>query len=336
MTPIVDGLDIDTLPENAIHRLRLRMGETGLGEPESVPIYVARGRREGPTIGLTAALHGNEINGIAVLQRLFQSLDTEALKGNIVGVLVSNPLGYLALRRRYVESIDLNHSFPGNPHGNSAQAFAAHFLDRVIRPLDLLLDLHTASIGRENCLYVRANMSDPRTARMAYLQRPQIIVHNPPFDGTLRGAAAYLGIPAITVEIGDASSFQDRYIRRTLAGVRAVLQDVGMVPRRPLTPGPDPILCRRSSWTYTDGGGLLTVVPELVASIEEGEILAQRTNIWGDLLNEMLAPHAGVIVGRSTQPVARTGDRVAHIGEVATDADTHLVQRDEATVGVLL
>lgn len=330
MTPIRHALDLDALERGQIHRIRLALTEDAFGDAECLPILVARGRRDGPVLGLTAALHGNEINGIAVLQRLFARLDTDTLRGTVVGVLVANPIGYMALRRRFVESIDLNHSFPGSANGNAASVFAHRLLDRVVKPLDMLLDLHTASVGRENCLYVRADMTDPRTARMAYLQRPQIIVHNPAHDGTLRGAAAALGIPAITVEIGDASRFQDKYIRRTLAGIRAVAMDLHMLPRRPQAPGPDPLLCRRSAWIYTDGGGLLHVEPGLVEPIERDAVLARRTDIWGDLQSELLAPFSGVIVGRSTQPVARTGDRVAHIGELATVADTHLVQRADA------
>jgi hypothetical protein len=328
--PPQDLLDLDALPMGEVHRVRLAMTENGLGEPECIPLFVARGRRPGPVMGLTAALHGNEVNGIAVLQRLFAAIHPESLRGTLVGVLVANPVGYLALRRRFVEAVDLNHSFPGDDHGSAANVFAHRLLHRVVGKLDVLLDLHTASLGRENCLYVRADMSDPRTARMAYLQRPQIIVHNPPHDGTLRGAAAYLGIPAITVEIGDAHRFQDKYIRRTLAGIRAVAMDHGMIPRRPQAPGPEPILCRRSAWVYTDGGGLLHVLPELVQPVSHGEVIARRTNIWGDVQSEVTAPFSGVIVGRSTQPVARTGDRIAHLGELATPADTHLVPRANA------
>ncbi len=332
MTAVIDldDLNLDSLAPGKIHRIRLHMSENGLGEPESIPILVARGMKEGPIMGLTAALHGNEVNGVAVLQRLFGSLHIETLRGTVVGVLVANPIGYLALRRRFVEGIDLNHSFPGMEQGNSANMFARRLLDRVVRHFHLHLDLHTASAGRENCLYVRADMSDPGTARMAYLQRPQIIVHNPPHDGTLRGTSAYLGIPAITVEIGDAHRFQERYIKRTLAGVRAVAMDLGMMPRRAHVPGPDPILCRRSAWVYTNGGGLLTVQPELVDPVEKDQVIAIRTDVRGDVQSEITAPFSGVVVGRSNQPVARTGDRVAHLGELATPADTHLVLRADA------
>jgi len=330
VTPPRHELDLDSLPKGKVHRLRLAITEDGLGEPECLPVFVARGRRPGPVMGLTAALHGNEVNGIAVLQRLFAALNPETLRGTMVGVLVANPVGYLALRRRFVEAVDLNHSFPGTDPGPAASVFAHRVLHRVVGHLDLLLDLHTASLGRENCLYVRADMSDPHTARMAYLQRPQIIVHNPPHDGTLRGAAAYLGIPAITVEIGDAHRFQDKYIRRTLAGIRAVAMDRGMVPRRQQAPGPEPLLCRRSAWVYTDGGGLLHVLPELVQPVAQGDVIARRTDVWGDVQSEVPAPFAGVVVGRSTQPVARTGDRIAHLGELATPNDTHLLPRSDA------
>ena len=87
------------------------------------------------------------------------------------------------------------------------------------------------------------------------------------------------------------------------------------------------MLCRRSNWVYTDGGGLLHVLPGLVESVEKDQVIARLTDIWGDPKSEIRAPFASVVVGRSTQPVARTGDRIAHLGELATPDDTHLILR---------
>lgn len=310
-----DSLRLEELPLGRTTRLWIRLATDGFGEPECVPVIVARGLKEGPVVGITAALHGNELNGIPVMHRLFNRLDCRSLRGTVVGVLAANVPGFHNLRRRQVESFDLNHRFPGDPDGNVADVVSHRLLDRVIRHVDVLLDLHTASFGRENTLYVRADMDEERTARMALLQRPQIVVHNPPADGTLRGAAAALGIPAITVEIGDAHRFQERFIKRTLVGIRAVLMEYELIPRRPLAVGSSPIVCRSSRWIYAEGGGLLTVLPGLADRIEEGEVVARRVDIFGDLLAEVRAPSSGIVVARSTQPVCRTGARILHIGD---------------------
>jgi hypothetical protein len=311
---VVDHLDVDSLPTAAISRLRLELIHDGLGRPIRLPIMVARGKKPGPIFGITAAVHGNELNGIPVIHRLFQRIDINHLRGSIVGVVVVNIPGMLGHRRDIEEGHDLNRIMPGRPDGNLGEVYAHRLLDRVVRHFEYLVDLHTASHGRVNSLYVRADMLDSATAQMALLQRPQIVVHSRASDGTLRGAASELGIPAITVEIGNPGRFQSEYVKGSLAGLRAVLAEAGMVPRRPLHIKATPMVCARSYWIYTDVGGLLDVLPNVTDRVEKDEVLARQTNIFGDVIREYRAPEAGVVVGRSVDPVAPSGARILHLG----------------------
>ena len=194
-------------------------------------------------------------------------------------------------------------------------------VERIVRKFDLMIDLHTASDGRVNSLYVRADMTQAESARMAYLQRPQIIVHNEPSDRTLRGAAGELDIPAITLEIGNPGRFHSDYIKRALTGVRTVLADHSMIRKRPVNPGPEPVLCQRSHWIYTEQGGLLEVFPKVTDRIEAGELIARLTNPFGDRIADYHAPASGVVVGHSINPVAETGARILHIGYLAEPGD---------------
>ena len=315
---LVDELDVSSLPRGSVSRLRLALVHDGLGRPVRLPVLVAVGRRPGPVFGITAALHGNELNGMPVIHQLLSKLDVNTLKGTVVGVVAVNIPGVLAHERKFADGTDLNHIMPGEPHGNAPKAYAHRLIDRVVRHFDYLADLHTASFGRVNSLYVRADMEDPEAAQMAYLQRPQIIVHNPPSDQTLRGAAASLGIPAITVEIGNPQRFQRDYIKRATTGLRAVLARRGMIRRRVTTIVEDPVLCESSGWLYTDHGGLLEVLPSLAQRVEEGEIIARMTSVFGDVVREYRAPHDAIIIGKSVDPVAETGARIAHLGILAT------------------
>lgn len=316
---IVDALNIESLPLESKTRLVVDLIHDGMGRAMRVPVIVVRGRREGPVFGLTAALHGNELNGIPVAHRLVDALDPAQLRGSVVVVPVVNIPGLLANEREYRESMDLNHVMPGRPDGNEAQVYAYRFIERVVRHFDYLVDMHTASFGRENTLYVRADLSDEMTARMAVLQRPSIILHNPPSDRTLRGTASARGIPAITVEIGNPHIFQHKHIRRALTGIRAVLAELKMVAKRPLALGAIPVICSESRWIYTDSGGLLEVHPELGEVVETNAPLAMQLDAFGDVVREYRAPVRGVIIGKSINPVAPTGARIAHLGTIATD-----------------
>lgn len=317
--PTLDHLDVADLERGRVHRLYVQIAEEGLGMPIRVPVLVGRGERDGPVFGLTAALHGNELNGIPVIHGLFDRLETEAVKGTVVAVVGVNIPGILRRQREYKDGTDLNHMMPGVADGNASQVYAHRFVERIARRFDFLVDLHTASTGRANSLYVRADMTRADVARMAYLQRPQIIVHNPPNDRTLRGAAQALGIPAITLEIGNPQRIHQKFVRRSLVGLRAVLAEVGMLRKRPVAMGDPPVLCESSSWTYTDRGGLLEVYPAITDRVREGEVVARMTSVWGDVVAEYAAEHDGVVIGRSVDPVAETGARIVHLGRIATD-----------------
>lgn len=258
------------------------------------------------------------------------TLDARTLRGTVVAVVVMNVPGYLNHERRFLGGWDLNHAFPGTDVGDAAAVYAKRLMDRLVVHFDSLVDLHTASFGRVNSLYVRADMTDAKAAEMAYLQRPQIILHSPPSDHTLRGAAAELGIPAVTLEIGNPQRFHRDYIRRSLVGLRAVMAHHGMSRRRAIAAGPPPVLCERSYWLYTDHGGLLEVFPDVTDLVQEGQEIAQLTNPFGDVITTYRAPEAGVVIGRSVNPVGQTGARILHLGVPAVpgDARFHPRRRD--------
>jgi uncharacterized protein len=323
---LVHDLSLDALQPATLHKLQLELAHDSLGRPIRLPIIVAKGRRPGPVFGITAAVHGNELNGIPVVQRLTTSLDLNALRGTVVGVVVMNIPGYLANERQFLGTWDLNHLFPGKVDGNAAEVYVYRFVERVVRHFDALADLHTASFGRVNSLYIRADMTHPVVGQMAHLMRPQIIVHNPPNDKTLRGHADTLNIPSMTVEIGNPQRFNGDFIRRTMAGLRRVMAQHGMVKKRTAKVDPCRVLCRRSRWMYTDKGGLLDVFPTVTERVKKGDVVAELRDPWGDLVATYKAPNEGIVIGRNVNPVASTGARILHLGRVADDDDPRFIR----------
>jgi hypothetical protein len=309
-------LDVDELPTGQISRAYIEIVADGLATDILVPVLVARGRKAGPVFGLTAAVHGNELNGIRVIHDVFENLDVTTLRGTLVGVVCVNVPGLHANEREIYRSFDLNHMFPGVSSGNVAQVYANRLMDRIVGTFDYLVDLHTASFGRINSLYVRADLHNLTTREMASRLRPEIVVHNPASDRTLRGAAMERGIPAITVEVGDPQRFQSKYIKSTRVGIRDLLSDAKMLPKRARKEGPTPIFCEQSYWMYTDRGGLLEVLPSVATLVVAGEIIARVRDSFGDIIREYEAPHDGVVIGKSVNPISPTGSRIVHIGRV--------------------
>jgi predicted deacylase len=334
-TPIFRNreLAIEDFPRGEVSRLYIDLVANGLAQDILLPVLVARGKRDGPVFGLTAAVHGHELNGIRVIHDLMHHVDPRQLQGALVAVVVVNVPGLHRHQREFVDGGDLNHIFPGREDGNVAEVYAHRILHRIVDRFDFLVDLHTASFGRVNSLYVRADMTQLATATMAYIQRPQIIVHNPPSDYTLRGAAMDLGIPSITLEVGDPQRFQPSFVRSSRIGLRTVLAAAGMLPRRAVAEGNEPVLCERSYWMYADRGGLLEVLPRPTELVSRGERVAVLRNAFGDVIREYHAPEDGIVIGKSVNPVGQTGARILHLGIVA--APQHAFKRRGAGPPVL-
>lgn len=313
----VDSLAIESLEVGKFSRLFIEIVENGIGRPIQVPVVVARGKKQGPIFGITAALHGNELNGIPVIHKLLQRLNLKTLRGTIVCLIAANIPGLLTEQREFTDGQDLNHIMPGKPNGKISQVYAFNLVDRITQHFDYLVDLHTASEGRANSLYVRADLKQETTAQMAYLLRPQIIVHNPPSDYTLRGTAAEAGKPAITVEICDPQKFQHDPISRTIKGIRRILNHVGMIPSKTVTSKvatKTPTLCKKSYWILAERGGMMRCVPKIAERVSKDQLIATQVNIFGDIIREYLAPEDGIVIGHCVNPIGQTGARIMHLG----------------------
>lgn len=303
--------------EPGVHRLALTLIEDGAATPVRVPLVVVRGARPGPVVGLTAAVHGNELNGIPTIHRLFKRLDFAEVRGTVVGATIVNVPGYLRYDRLFPDDRDLNRIFPGKANGNESDVYAHRLVERLIAHFDVLLDLHTASFGRVNSYYVRADMSDPRTATMARTLGAEIIVHNQGADGTLRACAAARGIAALTVEIGDPQVIDRGKVKESRVGLRDVLEELDVVDADGERAHRRALECDRSRWLYTDTGGILEVLPKLADEVEAGAPIAHLLDPWGQRVRTYRAPESGVVIGRSTNPVAPTGARILHLGHLA-------------------
>lgn len=312
--PHITEFNISDIPVGTIKHFWLNIVSDGFGSPISIPLMVARGVEKGPVLGLTAAVHGNELNGIPVIQRLFNEIDVKELRGTIIGVPVVNVPSFMRKQRRFNDGVDLNHIMPGKADGNLSQIYAYRFIERLVKHFDFLIDLHTASFGRINSYYVRADMGQEATKILAQLQNADIIVHNPPSDGTLRGAADELGIPAITLEVGNPSIFQKRLIRSGIEGIHNALCHLKMIDDEIELSEKETVLCKKSYWIYTDRGGLLTIHVELRDIVKKGQKIATIRNIFGAQLNEFFAPEDGIVIGKSISPVNQSGGRILHLG----------------------
>ncbi|KAI8967165.1 hypothetical protein BDF20DRAFT_902111 [Mycotypha africana] len=330
--PIIrDKLTVNDFPEKTISTAWIKLVKQGLSEWIRLPVIVCRGTdtESHPVVGITAAVHGNELNGVPCIHCVVSEIDVNHLKGTVVAVPCVNVAGYLKFTREFADGRDLNRYFPGREDGFAAQVFCHHLMNKVISQFHYLIDLHTASFGRVNSYYVRADMNDATAARMARLQQPQIVLHNSGQDGTLRSACSAKGIKAITVEIGNPQLFQSQYVQWSYMGVMRILDDLNMYSLNEAATNdmviqgpPNTILCSKGFWIYTKTGGVLEVFPGVNTIIKKGDLIARIKNIFGNVIEEYYAPCSGIVIGRSSNPVAMSGDRILHLGVIKKKSES--------------
>ncbi len=309
-----DDLKISSLKRGEIHRLQILLSDNSLGVPWRVPLIIIRGKGKGPTVGLTAALHGNELNGISTIFKLVKEIDPMKLMGTLVLVPISNVPGYLMNQRVFSDNVDLNRIMPGKPIGVPSNLYAHYFVTKIVSKFNYLLDLHTASHGRVNCLYLRADIENEETRTLAFLQNPQIIVRKFDETGTLRAWANENNIPAITIEIGNPNAFQHSLIDETLDGILNTLKYLKMIDGEVEDMVTDATICDNSYWIYASKGGIVDVKAKLADEIEEGQIIAIVYDVFGQVKEEIKADRSGIVIGQNVSPNCDAGTRILHLG----------------------
>jgi uncharacterized protein len=319
---MIDSIHLDDIAPNQIKKYWLKMIDNGMSQPVCIPVIIAKGRATKPVVGLTAAIHGNELNGIRVIQRVMEDINIDSLTGTIIAIPGLNAISLPLDERRYIDQEDLNRNFPGKKNGDQSQQYVWQINQKVLTKMDYLVDMHTASFGRENTLYVRGDVSNEKIKTMALLQDADIVLQNkgnPSANDqisttrTMRAEAILKGIPTITVEYANPQVFQPQIIERGKTGIENILSWLEMIPKE-IVPVPKPTICKKSYWIYVDQGGYLEVPVELNQLVKKDELIATLRNPFGDIIKQYYAPEDGIIIGKSTNPINMNGGRIIHLG----------------------
>ena len=290
----------------------------GIAVPTAV--LVVHGVREGPTLCLTAALHGDELNGIEIVRRVLYELDPNQLAGTVIGVPIVNLHGFRRSSRYLPDRRDLNRFFPGAAHGSSASRIAHSFFEQVVRRCNALVDIHTGSFQRTNLPQLRADMKVPAVAGLTSGFTATSVLHSEGEPGTLRRAAVEVGIPAVTLETGEPGRLQQHEIEHGTQGIAGLLDHLGMVALPSARPAPEPVYSE-STWVRADRGGLLFGAVSLGQRVRTGDLLGTVTDPITNVRSELRAPQDGRILGMAQNQVVMPGFAAFRIGIPTTESD---------------
>lgn len=298
-------------------RIMLKAGETFTGMEVNLPIMVHRGLEDGPVLAITAAVHGDEINGTGAIRTLIQEPPFELKRGSLILVPVVNMMGFERFSRYTPDRRDLNRTFPGSSKGSLTGRLAHLIMEQIVGRSDYMVDLHTAAVRRTNFPNVRADMGNEDCARIAKIFGTEIIVDGLGPNGSLRQEATKAGCPTIILEAGEALKVEPSVQDTTLRGLTLIMAELGMIdaPEETLhETTPHQIIVDKSSWVRAGSGGFLTFHVAPGDTVEEGQRLATNTGLLGRELETISSPHQGIILGMTTMPAVSPGDPILHIG----------------------
>jgi len=280
----------------------------------NMPVQVLNGKRAGPTLFVSAAIHGDELNGVEIIRRLLKQKILQRLRGCLIAVPIVNVHGFLDQSRYLPDRRDLNRSFPGTPRGSVAARLAHKFSTEIIQQSNYGIDLHTGALHRSNLPQVRANLEDETTLAMANAFNVPVMINAPVRDGSLRGYAAEQGIPTVLYETGEALRFDEVGIRAGLRGVSSVMRTLGMLPpRNRPTAGSESLIATSTSWIRAPSSGIVRLKAKLGQRADKGQALAVISDPFGEAEEVVAATFSGIVIGRSNLPLAHEGDALIHM-----------------------
>lgn len=285
-----------------------------------MPVHVIRSKQDGPIVFVSAAVHGDELNGIEIIRRLITMKSLRLLNGTVIFVPMVNVYGVLNQSRYMPDRRDLNRCFPGSAKGSLAGIVADKFINEIVSHCDYGIDLHTGAIHRSNLPQIRASLKDDETSELARAFGVPVILNADIRDGSLREAAVSSGVRVLLYEAGQALRFDELSIRAGMRGIQNILHHLGMVKARKKTPQQvTPFIANTSKWMRANASGIVNNLKDLGAMVEKGDALARIGSPFGEVFDTVRASRSGIIIGKQNIPLVQEGDAMFHIAYFAEE-----------------
>lgn len=285
--------------------------------PVNLSVQVLHGREPGPVVFVSAALHGDEVNGVEVIRRLLRSSALRRLKGTLLAIPIVNAYGFLGHNRYLPDRRDLNRCFPGTSTGSLGSQLANLMMTHIVERCDYGIDLHSGAIHRPNLPQARGELSDERVKRMARAFAAPVMLNAGYRDGSLRKAAAEVGVPVLLYEASEALRFDEYSVRVGMQGVLRVLQDLDMISAKRLGKlRVRPVEASSSRWLRAPTGGIFRARTDLGRHVVKDQIMGYVSDPFGEQEAPLRAEFDGIVIGMLNLPMVNQGDALMHVARV--------------------
>jgi predicted deacylase len=305
----------------------LRIAPRGGDAGSEIPFSIVHGVRPGPVLALVAGTHGMEYAPIVALQRLRRGIDPSTLGGTIIMVHVANMPSFLGRTIYYspADGKNLNRVFPGKADGTLSERIADSITREVIARATHVIDIHCGDGNESLRPYVYWITTGPKEVadagrRLALASGFDHIVvdRGRPTDPAqsiyLSNTAILRGKPALTVESGYLAATDEESIARIERAVAGWLKELGMRADGP-PPVSAPVWIERSEVLTSSATGMFYAAVERGHSVAAGTVLGRVTDFHGNVLQEVKAPFAGIVLYVLGTPPISKGEPVAYVGQ---------------------
>ncbi len=341
------------IPANKIQELKIADVEIYPGEKKrinlkvaklydltqmEIPVQVIRGKEEGPILFVSAAVHGDEINGVEIIAKLLKHRSLSKIRGTLIAVPIVNIFGFNAKSRYLPDRRDLNRCFPGTQKGSLAAQIANTFMEEIVNKCTHGIDLHSAATHRDNLPQIRVALSDhPDLKRMAYSFGAPVIIDSKAAEGTLR-AAVKGKLAYMVFEGGRPLRFEPHVTKAGLDGILNVMAELGMLPKevKPKNKKSKSALANSTYWLRAPESGILHTKKKLGQAVKANEVLGYLTDAFGEQHQNITATKPGIVIGESILPLYNQGDAMYHIAcfDTAEKSSSFIIDEDYYTSGV--
>lgn len=290
--------------------------------PISLSVHVVHGKRPGPVLFVSAAIHGDEVIGVEIVRRLLRARPLKSIAGTLLAVPIVNTFGFLNHSRYLPDRRDLNRCFPGLSEGSMASRLAHIFMREVVERSDVGIDLHSAAIHRSNLPQIRLTPGNERLAGLGRAFGAPVMMQSKLREGSLRMAAEEAGVDVLLYEGGEGLRFDELAARAGVSGVLRVMHHLEMIPRKGAPrQKTSPVLAKESRWYRAPAGGVFRGYLATGEAVRPGTILGAVSDPFGEVEAEVVCEERGIVIGRTNMPVVYEGEALFHIAETPK-ADT--------------